>query len=122
MDCCVVLYLKEIREFKESVVCGDGEVKWKLIRTTHLPTPHTPNPVKTTMPADVCYLGSTPSVCLEALSTDDAVALLHVDVVTRLSKLADSVHRWWFMRGGRIPARSRTGNSAKFPPLPSKQE
>ena len=57
--------MKELREFEEFVVCGDGEVKWKLIRTTHLPTPHTPKPVKTTMPSDVCYLGSTePSVCL----------------------------------------------------------
>ena len=57
--------MKELREFEDSVVCGDGEVKWKLIRTTHLPTPHTPKPVKTTMPSDVCYLGSTePSVCL----------------------------------------------------------
>ena len=41
--------MKELREFEESVVCGDGEVKWKLIRTTHLLTPHTPKTVKTTM-------------------------------------------------------------------------
>ncbi len=54
------------------------------------------------MPDDVCYLGSTPSVCLEAVPTDDAVALLVASMHRLGYGVASNGHYDHFSHAGEI--------------------